>query len=147
MHLIIYLGKKNEEIPTAVCLEASRSGLNIPILTPDSGKDEDFLATVEGLKPDLCITAAYGNYLPKKFLNIPVCGTVNLHPSLLPKYRGAAPIQRCLENGDLVTGITLLYSVLKMDAGKRIYGALFYRYYDVRSSFLSLLFLKRHIYY
>ena len=57
----------------------------------------DFLATLTALQPDVCITAAYGKVLPKKFLDIPKRGTVNIHPSLLPKYRGAAPVQRALE--------------------------------------------------
>lgn len=58
---------------------------------------EDFLNTLRALQPDLCLTAAYGNYLPTKFLSIPKYGTVNIHPSLLPKYRGAAPVQRALQ--------------------------------------------------
>ena len=58
---------------------------------------EEFLATLRDLQPDLCLTAAYGNYLPTKFLSIPKYGTVNIHPSLLPKYRGAAPVQRALQ--------------------------------------------------
>lgn len=91
--------------------------LSIPILTPESAKDEDFLLTLQSLKPDLCVTAAYGNFLPKKFLEIPAFGTLNIHPSLLPLYRGAAPIQRCLENGDLETGVSVVQTVLKMDAG------------------------------
>ncbi len=49
------------------------------------------------LQPDLCVTAAYGNVLPQRFLDIPRCGTLNIHPSLLPLYRGAAPVQRALE--------------------------------------------------
>jgi len=57
------------------------------------------LATLEAMQPDVCLTAAYGKVLPKKFLKIPRCGTVNIHPSLLPKYRGAAPVQRALEVG------------------------------------------------
>jgi methionyl-tRNA formyltransferase len=65
----------------------------------------------------LFVTAAYGNYLPKRFLAMGKFGTINIHPSLLPKYRGASPVQRCLENGDPITGVTLLYSVAKMDAG------------------------------
>jgi len=57
------------------------------------------LATLEAMQPDVCLTAAYGKVLPKKFLEIPRCGTVNIHPSLLPKYRGAAPVQRALQVG------------------------------------------------
>lgn len=57
----------------------------------------DFLAALRDLEPDLCLTAAYGNILPKSFLEIPRHGTLNIHPSLLPKYRGAAPVQRALQ--------------------------------------------------
>jgi methionyl-tRNA formyltransferase len=61
----------------------------IPVFSPEKAGNADFLSSLTALAPDLCITAAYGNYLPKKFLSIPRCGTVNIHPSLLPKYRGA----------------------------------------------------------
>jgi len=89
----------------------------IAVMTPETAKDPVFLKDLEALEPDLCITAAYGNYLPAAFLSIPVFGTLNIHPSLLPCYRGAAPVQRAIENGDKVTGVTVLFTVLKMDAG------------------------------
>jgi methionyl-tRNA formyltransferase len=57
----------------------------------------DFLARLAELAPDLCVTAAYGNILPQRFLDIPRFGTLNIHPSLLPLYRGAAPVQRALQ--------------------------------------------------
>lgn len=95
--------------------------LKLPVFYPQNAKDVSFLESLEGMNVDLFITAAYGNYLPKRFLNIAKFGTINIHPSLLPKYRGAAPVQRCLENGDLVTGVTVLYSVAKMDAGPILY--------------------------
>jgi methionyl-tRNA formyltransferase len=69
------------------------------------------------VKPDLCITAAYGQYLPKRFLSTPTFGTVNIHPSLLPRWRGASPVQRSLEAGDNPVGVTVLFTVSKMDAG------------------------------
>lgn len=87
------------------------------ILFPEKASDEDFLATLEAMQPDVCLTAAYGKVLPKKFLMIPKCGTVNIHPSLLPKYRGAAPVQRALQAGDSEVGVSLLYTVREMDAG------------------------------
>ncbi|DBB11792.1 TPA: hypothetical protein ACH3X3_005947 [Trebouxia sp. C0006] len=87
------------------------------ILFPEKASDEDFLATLEAMQPDVCLTAAYGKVLPKKFLKIPRCGTVNIHPSLLPKYRGAAPVQRSLQAGDTEVGVSLLYTVREMDAG------------------------------
>jgi methionyl-tRNA formyltransferase len=72
---------------------------------------------MEELAPHLCITAAYGNMLPQRFLEIPAHGTLNIHPSLLPRYRGAAPVNRCLEAGDTTTGVSLAYTVLACDAG------------------------------
>jgi methionyl-tRNA formyltransferase len=69
------------------------------------------------VKPDLCITAAYGQYLPKRFLAAPTLGTVNIHPSLLPRWRGASPVQRSLEAGDNPVGVSVLFTVSKMDAG------------------------------
>jgi len=69
------------------------------------------------IQPDLCITAAYGQYLPKRFLAAPTHGTVNIHPSLLPRWRGASPVQRSLEAGDNPVGVTVLFTVSKMDAG------------------------------
>lgn len=61
---------------------------------------------------------AYGNFLPKRFLAIPRRGTLNVHPSLLPRWRGAAPVPRAIEAGDDVVGVSLVYTVLKMDAGE-----------------------------
>ncbi|KAB8029075.1 methionyl-tRNA formyltransferase [Fluviispira multicolorata] len=89
----------------------------IPVLTPHSAKDPIFLSDIKLLEPDLCITAAYGNYLPKDFLAIPKFGTLNIHPSLLPLYRGASPVQRALEVGVNKTGVSILFSVAAMDAG------------------------------
>lgn len=89
----------------------------IPVMTPSTARDETFLAELEALQPDLCVTAAYGQFLPQRFLDIPKFGTLNVHPSLLPRYRGASPVQRCLEAGEAETGVTVAFTVLKMDAG------------------------------
>lgn len=92
--------------------------LQVPkVLTPASAKDPAFLEELRTLAPDLCVTAAYGNFLPKAFLDIPEHGTLNIHPSLLPAFRGAAPVPRALEKGVKETGVCVLYTVLKMDAG------------------------------
>jgi len=99
--------------PVQVTAEAAE----LPVLTPPNAKDEAFLAALAELQPDLCITAAYGCFLPQTFLDMPKFGTLNIHPSLLPLYRGAAPLQRCLEAGDEVGGVTVAFTVLKMDAG------------------------------
>jgi len=108
-------GRKKVLTPSPVHTLAD--SLNIPVMHPEKAKDPDFLSQLTDLAPDLCITAAYGNFLPTKFLKIPKYGTLNIHPSLLPKYRGAAPVQRCLENGDTTAGVSVAFTVLNMDAG------------------------------
>jgi methionyl-tRNA formyltransferase len=108
--------RKGKEIPSPVGLVAEELG--IPVLCPEKAKDPDFLDDLEtNVRPDLCITAAYGQYLPKRFLALPTFGTVNIHPSLLPRWRGASPVQRSLEAGDNPVGVSVLFTVAKMDAG------------------------------
>jgi methionyl-tRNA formyltransferase len=108
--------RKGKEIPSPVGYVAEE--LDIPVLTPEKAKDTDFLNNLENnIRPDLCITAAYGQYLPKRFLAIPKFGTVNIHPSLLPRWRGASPVQRSLQAGDNPVGVSVLFTVSKMDAG------------------------------
>ncbi|XP_006644558.2 methionyl-tRNA formyltransferase isoform X1 [Oryza brachyantha] len=87
------------------------------IFTPERAGEEAFLSGLKELRPELCITAAYGNILPQRFLDIPPYGTVNIHPSLLPLYRGAAPVQRALQDGVEETGVSLAYTVRALDAG------------------------------
>ncbi|OVA14032.1 Formyl transferase [Macleaya cordata] len=87
------------------------------IFAPERAGEETFLSDLRALQPELCITAAYGNILPSKFLKIPPLGTVNIHPSLLPLYRGAAPVQRALQDGVKETGVSLAYTVRSLDAG------------------------------
>ena len=108
-------GRKMKLTPSPVQRLAEAEGL--PLFTPPNAKDDDFLAALADLQPDLCITAAYGCFLPQRFLDLPRYGTLNIHPSLLPLYRGAAPVQRCLEAGDPLTGVTVAFTVLAMDAG------------------------------
>lgn len=87
------------------------------IFTPERAGEETFLSRFKALQPEVCITAAYGNILPSKFLTIPQLGTVNVHPSLLPLYRGAAPVQRALQDGVKETGVSLLFTIRALDAG------------------------------
>nr|AKF43279.1 protein pigment defective 194 [Hypseocharis bilobata] len=87
------------------------------IFTPERAGEEAFLSNLRDLQPELCVTAAYGNILPTKFLKIPLLGTVNIHPSLLPLYRGAAPVQRALQDGVKETGVSLAFTVRALDAG------------------------------
>ena len=108
--------RKGKEIPSPVGLVAEELG--IPVLSPEKAKDPEFLEDFQtNVRPDLCITAAYGQYLPKRFLAAPTYGTVNIHPSLLPRWRGASPVQRSLETGDNPVGVSVLFTVSKMDAG------------------------------
>ena len=87
---------------------------NLPIYQPEKVREPSFLSVLEHLAPDVIIVAAFGQLLPQTVLDIPSCGTINLHPSLLPKYRGAAPIQWALINGETETGVTLML----LDAGE-----------------------------
>jgi methionyl-tRNA formyltransferase len=110
-------GKRNQPTPSPVQKIALKKLHKLDVWTPDKINAGEILDHLEFIKPDLCVTAAYGQYLPKRFLAIPKFGTVNIHPSLLPKYRGASPVQRCLQNGDRTLGVSILYTVSKMDAG------------------------------
>lgn len=110
--------RKRKGQPEASPVGKVAEELGLIVLAPEKAKDDDFLTALEQeLRPDVCITAAYGQYLPKRFLAAPRCGTVNIHPSLLPKWRGASPVQRSLEAGDNPVGVTVLFTVAKMDAG------------------------------
>lgn len=108
--------RKGKVEPSPVGKMAEELGLYI--MSPEKANDPLFLEELEQqIKPDVCITAAYGQYLPKRFLAAPTFGTVNIHPSLLPRWRGASPVQRSLEAGDNPVGVTVLFTVSKMDAG------------------------------
>jgi methionyl-tRNA formyltransferase len=89
----------------------------IPVFQPDKIKDKESIELVRGLDPDLIVIVAYGKILPKEILDIPKYGAINVHASLLPKYRGAAPVQRSLLNGDKYTGITIMKVTETLDAG------------------------------
>lgn len=108
------VGRKKilEKVPTQVVAES----FNIPVYQPHRiRKEYEF---VKQLKPDLILTMAYGQIIPQGLLDIPIFGCLNIHGSLLPKYRGAAPIQRAIMNGETKTGVTLMEMIDKMDAGK-----------------------------
>ena len=86
----------------------------IPVYQPERARKPNFVRTLKDLAPDVIVVAAFGQLLPQTVLDLPPCGTINLHPSLLPKYRGAAPIQWTLINGETETGVTLML----LDAGE-----------------------------
>jgi methionyl-tRNA formyltransferase len=90
---------------------------HIPVLQPTKMKDPDFLAALEAWKPDLIAVAAFGRILPSVILRLPPMGCINVHGSLLPKYRGAGPIQWAIINGETETGITTMLMDEGMDTG------------------------------
>ena len=91
---------------------------NIKVFQPLKIKNnEEFIGEIKSLNPDLMVVVAYGKILPKEVLDIPKYGAINVHGSILPKYRGAAPIQWAVLNGDKETGITTMFMDLEMDAG------------------------------
>ena len=91
--------------------------LGIPVYQPESMKNSDALGIINQYNPDVIVVAAYGKILPKAVLDAPKFGCVNIHGSLLPKYRGAAPIQQSVLNGDKVTGITTMLMDVGLDTG------------------------------
>ena len=94
---------------------------NIPVYQPLKVRgNEDFIEALKSLNPDVICVVAYGKILPKEILDIPKYGCINVHASLLPKYRGAAPIQWAVLNGDKTTGVTTMYMDVGMDTGDMI---------------------------
>ena len=91
---------------------------NLKLFQPEKiTNNTEFKEEIKKLEPDLVCVVSYGVILPKSFLKIPKLGCINVHPSLLPKYRGPAPIQWAILNGDETTGVTIMYLIEKMDAG------------------------------
>ena len=90
---------------------------NLQVFQPEKVRKPEFIETLKQLTPDVIIVAAFGQLLPQTVLDIPPCGVINLHPSLLPKYRGAAPIQWALINGEKETGVTLMLLDVGEDTG------------------------------
>ena len=104
-------GRDLQLAPSPVKVVAGR--LNLPVLQPVKARDEDFIGQLRELRPDLMVVVAYGQILPQRLLDVPPHGCLNVHTSLLPKYRGAAPIQWAIADGEPETGVT----IMKMDAG------------------------------
>ncbi|MDP4010351.1 MAG: methionyl-tRNA formyltransferase [Candidatus Spechtbacteria bacterium] len=108
------VGRKQKLTPSPVKVLAERK--KIPVLQPEK-LDEEFINKLRGNSYDLFVTAAYGKLLPKKLLDIPKHGTLNVHPSLLPKWRGSSPVQYSILNGDKETGSTIMLLDEKLDHG------------------------------
>lgn len=108
-------GRKKELTPPPIKVEALKH--NLHVLQPEKISQQEELEKVFDLKPDLIVTAAFGQILPKALLEYPKYGCINVHASLLPKYRGGAPIHQAIIDGEKETGVTIMYMVEKLDAG------------------------------
>lgn len=109
------VGRKRKLTPPPVKVAAEKHGLLV--LQPEKLKDSKELQQLMSLTPDLIVTAAFGQFLPSCLLALPKKGAINVHASLLPKYRGGAPVHYAVMNGDKETGVTIMEMVQKMDAG------------------------------
>lgn len=105
--------KGRELKPAPSPVKAAALGEGLPVLQPARAREEGFLAELRGLEPDLIVVAAYGQILPQAILDLPRFGCLNVHASLLPRHRGAAPIQWAILEDDAETGVT----IMKIDAG------------------------------
>lgn len=112
------VGRKRTLTPPPVKAEAEKHG--IPVLQPEKLRAPEAVASIMDWMPDLIVTAAYGQILPEALLKAPKHGCINIHASLLPKYRGGAPIHRAIINGERETGVTIMYMVKALDAGDMI---------------------------
>ena len=108
-------GRAREVIPSAVKQIAEEE--EIPLFQPKNARDPELVAKLKGLKPDIGIVVAYGHILPQKIIDLPTQGTLNIHASLLPLLRGAAPIQAAIKQGVAETGVTIMRVVPALDAG------------------------------
>ncbi|SFI29904.1 methionyl-tRNA formyltransferase [Paenibacillus sp. UNC496MF] len=111
-------GRKKTLTPPPVKEAALLRGL--PVEQPERLRGSETAARIAGLRPDLIVTAAYGQILPKAVLDVPRLGCINVHGSLLPRYRGGAPIQRAIINGETKSGVTIMYMAEGLDTGDMI---------------------------
>jgi len=109
------VGRKKVLTPTPVKVEAVKHG--IPVFQPEKIRQEEELTKILVLEPDIIVTAAFGQILPKQLLDAPKFGCINVHASLLPELRGGAPIHYAIIQGKKKTGVTIMYMVEKLDAG------------------------------
>ena len=108
-------GRGRKLVPTPV--KQTALAAKIPVLQPEKIRTDEFLQTLAAFSPDILVVAAYGRILPASLLSLPPQGVINVHGSLLPKYRGAAPIQWAIIRGERETGVTIMEVVQEMDAG------------------------------
>jgi methionyl-tRNA formyltransferase len=102
-------------VPSPVKVVALEEG--IPVLQPDRPRGDEFMAQLRALEPELAVVVAYGHILKQDLIDLPTFGTINIHASLLPRWRGAAPIQAAMLAGDAETGVCIMRMVLGLDAG------------------------------
>lgn len=112
-------GRGRKLLPPPVKVVAQEAGL--PVLQPEKVKTPEFLAELTSFSPDLIVVVAYGKILPEAILELPPMGAINVHGSLLPKYRGAAPIQWAVINGEQESGVTIMQMDKGMDTGDILY--------------------------
>ena len=108
-------GRGKKYVPPPVKSAAERLGY--PVVQPETVKTTAFVKSIEKLKPDFLVVVAFGHILSSALLAVPKMGSINIHPSLLPKYRGPAPIQHSIINGELKTGVTTMLLDTGMDSG------------------------------
>lgn len=108
-------GRGRQMASPAVAQKARELGLQV--LQPARLKDAGVVQTIRNLHPDVIVTVAYGKIIPRDLLEVPPSGCINLHPSLLPRYRGASPIQAAIAAGETETGVTIMYQSEELDAG------------------------------
>lgn len=109
------VGRRMTLTPSPVHTAASELGIRVH--TPQTLKDDAFFAVFDALKPDLCIVVAYGRLIPDRFLKVPRLGFINVHPSLLPAYRGPSPVQSAILDGCASTGVSIMLLDADMDHG------------------------------
>ena len=106
---------------TAPVIKQRSLELGIPVIQPENINDQETVEFIKELNPDLIITVAYGGYIGRNLRKLPKLGAINIHPSLLPFWRGASPVNASLWSGDQETGVTIFRLVAKMDAGHVLY--------------------------
>ena len=115
-------GRGKTMMPTPVKEEALKHG--IPVLQPVKVRDPEFVEELKNLAPDIIIVAAFGQIIPKSILDMPRFGCINIHASLLPKYRGAAPIQQAVIDGEKESGVTIVVPLAKDETGGSLFDKL-----------------------
>ena len=117
---IVYFSGPQYTAPVLLALKNADFDVALTVTSQDKLKDTYLFDQFKQLQPDLCIVAAYGKIIPKKYLDVPKYGFINIHPSLLPKYRGPSPIKTAILNRDKETGVTIILIDEEMDHGEII---------------------------